>query len=164
MDFSLTTLFVVPVGNTLPTTGSTENLNDGQFGVFKDNARTAGTAGNLGTANFIQFAQGRPSLGLGTKISDKIKTTKVKKWYKITGNGSASNEIWQFTNFSAACGESITLTLRGHSSYLDTISFNGFTRSYTIQTPCCDWGSAQGRRSGAWLPVRGQNCSGIWRS
>ncbi len=38
MDFSLTTLFVVPSSqSTLPTTGSTQNLTAGQFGIF-DNA------------------------------------------------------------------------------------------------------------------------------
>ena len=33
-DFSLTTLFVVPVGNTLPSSGSTQNLTAGQVGIF----------------------------------------------------------------------------------------------------------------------------------
>lgn len=140
MDFSLTTLFVVPVGNTLPTSGSTENLTDGQFGVFKDRARTAATAGNIATAQFIQFAQGRPTSYLGTKVSDYIKSTKVKKWYKVTGSGTAANEIWTFSDFTAKCEQSISLTLRGHSQYLDTISYNGFTRSVTIETPCCDCG------------------------
>lgn len=141
MDFSLTTLYVVPVGNTLPTTGSTENLTNGQFGVFKDRARTAATAGNISTAAFIQFGQGRPTSYLGTKVSDYIKASKVKKWYKVTGSGTAANEIWQFSDFTALCEQSITLTLRGHSQYLDTISYNGFTRSVTIETPCCDCGA-----------------------
>jgi len=140
-DFSLRTLFVVPVGNTLPTTGSIESLTDGQFGITKDDSMTAATAGNIGTATYIQAVQGRPALKLGTKRSDKIKSTKVKKWYKVTGSGTAANEIWDFSDFSAGCDESITLTLRGHSYYLDTISFNGFTRSITIQTPCCDCGA-----------------------
>ena len=35
-DFSLTTLFVVPVGQTaLPSSGSTQNLTAGQVGIFK---------------------------------------------------------------------------------------------------------------------------------
>lgn len=139
-DFSLRTLFVVPVGNALPTTGSTENLAENQFGVYKDLARTAATAANISTANFIQFAQGRPASRLGSKISDKIKSTKVKQYYKITGNATAANEIWQFSNFSAQCDQTLTLTLRGHSSYLDTVSFNGFTQSLSILTPCCECG------------------------
>lgn len=141
MDYSLTTLFVVPVGNSLPTTGSTETLTEGQFGVYKDEQRTAATNANIGTAAFIQFAQGRPNLYIGSKVSDKIKSTKVKKWYKVTGSGTAANEIWKVSNFTASCGESVTLTLRGHSSYLDTISFNGFTRSITVQAPCCECGA-----------------------
>ena len=141
MNYSLTTLFVVPVGNTLPTTGSTETLTEGQFGVYKDEQRTAATNANIGTAAFIQFAQGQPNLYLGSKVSDKIKASKVKKWYKVTGSGTAANEIWSVGNFQASCGEDVTLTLRGHSSYLDTISFNGFTRSITVKAPCCDCGA-----------------------
>jgi len=38
------------------------------------------------------------------------------------------------------CGEVVTVTLRAHSSYLDTLYFNGFTRSITVQAPCCDCG------------------------
>jgi hypothetical protein len=33
------------------------------------------------------------------------------------------------------------VTLRGHSSYLDTLYFNGFTRSVTVNAPCCDCGT-----------------------
>lgn len=131
---------MVPVSNTLPTSGSTENLTNGQFGVFKDTARTVATAGNSSTANFIQFFQGN-NLNIGSTGSDKIKASKVKKWYKVTGNSSASNEIYSVSDFTVQCGEDVTLTLRGHSSYLDTISFNGFTRSYTVKAPCCDCGA-----------------------
>lgn len=140
MDYSLTSVFVVPVGNTLPTTGSSENLTNGQTGIFKDKAVTPATAGNASTANFLQVFQGN-DLGIGTSRSDAIKASKVKKWYKVTGNGSASNEIYEVGNFTVKCGEDVTLTLRGHSSYLDTISFNGFTRSITVKAPCCDCGS-----------------------
>jgi len=140
MDFSLTTLFVVPVGNSLPTVGSTESLTAGQFGIFKDRARTAATAGNIGSASFIQFGQGRPTSYLGTKVSDYVKASKVKKWYKVTGSATAANEIWEFSGFSAKCDQDVSLTLRGHSQYLDTISYNGFTRSITVKMPCCDCG------------------------
>lgn len=141
MEFSLTTLFVLPVGNTLPVSGGTQNLTDGQFGVFKDEARTIATNGNISTAAFIQFFQGQDtSLSIGSKPSDKIKASKVKKWYKVTGNATAANEIWQVSDWTAKCGETITLTLVAHSSYLDTISFNGLTRSVTIKTPCCECG------------------------
>lgn len=138
--YSLRTLFVFPVGNTLPSSGSTENLSNRQVGVFKDAARTVATAGNVSTANFIQIAQGQ-DLYLGSKISDKIKSTKVKKWYKVTGNATAANEIWTFSSFQAKCDQAVTFTINAHSSYLDTISFNGLTRSVTFQTPCCDCGT-----------------------
>lgn len=141
MDFSLTTLFVVPVGNTLPTSGSTQNLTEGQFGVVKDLAETAVTAGTIGSAQFIKFVQGRAASRLGTKKSDKVKSTKVKKWYKVSGNATAANEIWSLSGFTGRCDETLTLTLRGHSAYLDSISYNGFTRSISIQTPCCDCGA-----------------------
>lgn len=141
MDYSLTTVFVVPVGNTLPTSGTTETLTEGQFGVFKDEQRAAATNGNIAAGAFIQFAQGQPNLYLGSKISDKIKSTKVKKWYKVTGSATAANEIWKVSDFTASCGEDVTLTLRGHSKYLDTIAFNGLTRSITVKAPCCDCGA-----------------------
>jgi len=144
-EYSLTTLFVVPVGNTLPTIGSTQNLTAGQFGVFKDDARTIATNGNIATAKFIQFFQGHEaSIGasIGSKPSDRIKASKVKRWYKVSGNATAANEIWTVSDFTGKCGEDYTLTLLAHSSYLDTISFNGLTRSVTIKAPCCDCGAS----------------------
>lgn len=141
-DFSLTTLFVVPVGNTLPASGGTEAQAAGVFSVRKDEARTIANNGNIATAKFIQFFQGRNStLMLGSKPSDKIKASKVKKWSKATGSATAANEIWKASDFTVKCGESLTLTLRGHSKFLDTISFNGLTRSVTVQAPCCDCGA-----------------------
>ena len=44
------------------------------------------------------------------------------------------------TNFNVQCGDIVTLTLRAHSSYIDTLYFNGFTRSVVVQAPCCDCG------------------------
>jgi len=142
-EYSLTSVFVVPVGNTLPTTGGTQNLTAGQFGVFKDEARTIATNGNIATAAFIQFFQGREaSIGavLGSKPSDKIKSTKLKKWYKIVGSGTAAVQITTVGDFTAGCGEDLSLTIRAHSSYLDMLSFNGLTRSITVKTPCCACG------------------------
>ncbi len=141
-EYSLTPLFVVPVGNTLPTSGGTELQTAGQFSVRKDEARTIANNGNIATAKFIQFFQGRNStLMLGSKPSDKIKAANVTKWYKHTGNATAANEIWSASAFTAKCGEDVTLTLRGHSKFLDTISFNGLQRSVTVKAPCCDCGA-----------------------
>lgn len=141
-SYSLTTLFVVPVGNTFPTTGSTENLTAHQVGIFKDAQRVAATSANISTAEFIQIAEGQPNtLNVGTKISDKIKSTKVKKKWKVFGQSTAQVQITEFSNFSGKCDEWLTLSLRSHSSYIDTISFNGLTQNIVIQLPCCDCGA-----------------------
>lgn len=143
-EYSLTNVFVVPVGNTLPTTGSTQNLTAGQFGVFKDDARTIATNGNIAAASFIQFFQGRDTtIGavIGSKPSDKIKSTKVKKWFKIVGSGTSAVQISTVGAFTVGCGEEVTLTLRAHSSYIDALAFNGLTKSVTVKTPCCACGA-----------------------
>jgi len=143
-EYSLTNVFVVPVGNTLPVAGSTQNLTAGQFGVFKDDARTIATNGNIAVASYIQFFQGRDAtIGavLGSKPSDKIKASKVKKWFKIVGDGTSAVQISTVGAFTAGCGEDITLTIRAHSSYIDMLSFNGLQRSVTVKTPCCDCGA-----------------------
>ena len=140
-DFSLPTLFVVPVGNSYPTSGSTNALAAGQVGVFLPNY-SAATAGTVVGAKYITIAQGRSeTLYQGSKQSDKIAASKVKKWYKVVGQGGANNEIQEMSNFSAPCASQLTVTFRVHSSYADTISFNGITRSVTIQTPCCACGA-----------------------
>ena len=144
-DFSLTTLFVVPVGqSSVPSSGSTQNLTAGTVGIFKSDYSVA-TAGNVAAAPYFYVAQGRTNTYLqGSKRSDKISGknnagtgANVTEWYKVSACPTAANQITDVTNFSVQCGESITLTLRAHSSYIDTLYFNGFTRSVTIQAPCC---------------------------
>jgi len=146
-DFSLTTLFVVPVGQTaLPSSGSTQNLTAGQVGFFRNDYSIA-TAVNIAAAPYFYVAQGRTNTYLqGSKRSDKIKgcpsgsgcNSNVTEWYKVSGCPTAANQITDVTNFTVQCGEVITLTLRAHSSYIDTLYFNGFTRSVTVQAPCCN--------------------------
>lgn len=142
MDFSLTTLFVVPSSqSTLPTTGSTQNLTAGQFGIF-DNAYATTATGTIATKPYIYLAQGRGNTYLqASKRSDKISKTGIVKWYYVAGNATALNQITDIGNFNVKCGEYVTLTLRAHSSYIDTLYFNGFTRSVTVQAPCCDCGA-----------------------
>lgn len=149
-DFSLTTLFVVPVGQTaLPSSGSTQDLTAGQVGFFKNDYSVA-TAGNIAAAPYFYVAQGRENTYLqGSKRSDKIKgcpsgagcSSNVTEWYKVSGCGTPSVQITDVGNWNVQCGEVVTLTLRAHSSYLDTLYFNGFTRSVTVQAPCCDCGA-----------------------
>jgi len=146
-DFSLTTLFVVPVGQTsVPSSGSTQDLDPGIVGIFKSDYSTA-TALNIAASPYFYVAQGRTNTYLqGSKRSDKIKgcpsgsgcNSNVTEWYKVTGCPTAANQITDVTDFLVQCGESITLTLRGFSSYINTLYFNGFTRSVTIQAPCCN--------------------------
>jgi len=144
-DFSLTTLFVVPVGQgTVPSSGSTQDLDPGIVGIFNN---LYATVDDTTIANFPYFyiAQGRENTYLqGSKRSDRISGinnstygTNVTEWYKVTGCPTAANQITDVTDFTVQCGESITLTLRASSSYINTLYFNGFTRSVTIQAPCC---------------------------
>jgi len=148
-DFSLTTLFVVPVGQTtVPSSGSTQDLTAGQVGIFL-NDYSAATAGNIAAAPYFYIAQGRTNTYLlGSKRSDKIKgcatancSSNVTEWYKVTGCGTPAVQITEISGFSAQCGDVVTLTLRAHSSYLDTLYFNGYTKSVTVQAPCCDCGA-----------------------
>ncbi len=147
-DFSLTTLFVVPVGQTaLPSSGSTQDLTAGQVGFFASDYSVA-TAGNIATSPYFYVAQGRANTYLqGSKRSDKISGSlnagnneNVTEWYKVSGCSTAANQITDVSNFTVQCGDVVTLTLRAHSSYIDTLYFNGFTRSVTVQAPCCECG------------------------
>ena len=148
--FALTTLFVVPVGQTtLPSTGSTQDLTKGQVGFFNSSYATV-TAGTIAASPYFYVAQGRENTYLqGSKRSDKIKgcptagaacNSNVTEWYKVTGCSDVSNQITDVTDFKVQCGEILTLTLRAHSSYIDTLYFNGFTRSVTVNAPCCECG------------------------
>jgi hypothetical protein len=145
-DFSLTTVFVVPVGqDAVPSSGSTQDLDAGVVGIFNNLYATV-TSGTIANFPYFYVAQGRDNTYLqGSKRSDKISGinnssygTNVTEWYKVTGCPTAANQITDVTDFTVQCGDVITLTLRAHSSYIDTLYFNGFTRSVTIQAPCCN--------------------------
>jgi len=147
-DFSLTIVFVSPVGNTLPSSGSTQDLTPGKFGFFL-NTYAVATAGNIAAAPYFYVAQGRTNTYLeGSKRSDKIKgcptancRSNVTEWYKVVGCATPINQVTDVSGFNVKCGEIVTLTLRAHSSYINTLYFNGFTRSVTVQAPCCDCGA-----------------------
>jgi hypothetical protein len=142
MDFSLVTLFVVPTSqSSLPTTGSTQDLTAGQVGFFSPSYATV-TAGTIPNQKYVYVAQGRANEYLqGSKRSDKIDKNKIVDWYFVEGNATALPQITEISDFTVGCGEYVTLTLRAHSSYIDTLYFNGFTRSVTVQAPCCDCGA-----------------------
>ena len=143
-DFSLTTLFVVPVGNTLPSAGSTQNLTAGQFGIFKADYSVA-TDLNITTNNpYFYIAQGRTNTYLqGSKRSDKIASdgSNVTAWYTVTGSPVAANQVTDISNWTVTPGTDVTVTLRAFSSYLNTLYFNGFTRSVTVKGECLACGA-----------------------
>jgi hypothetical protein len=145
-DFSLTTFFVVPVGQaTYPSTGSTQDLTAGQVGFFNQ-AYVALTSGTIAAADYFYVAQGRTNTYLqGSKRSDKIKgcptancRSNVTEWYKVTGCPYPTVQITEIDDWHVKCGDILTLTIRAHSSYLDTLYFNGLTRSVTVVAPCCE--------------------------
>ena len=149
-DFSLTTLFVVPSGSSIASSGSTQDLTAGQVGFFGQGAGgpyTALTAGTIAAAPYFYVAQGRANTYLqGSKRSDKISgvlnagQTNVTEWYAVAGCATAATQVTDVAGWNVKCGDIVTLTLRAHSSYIDTLYFNGFTRSVTVQAPCCDCG------------------------
>jgi hypothetical protein len=148
-DFSLTTLFVVPVGATVPSTGSTQDLTAGQVGIYL-NDYSAATAGNIAAAPYFYIAQGRTNTYLqGSKRSDKIKgchergcKSNVTEWYMVEGCPTPVNQITDISDWTnVRCGDAVTLTIRAHSSYLDTLYYNGLTRSVTVTAPCCECGA-----------------------
>jgi hypothetical protein len=147
-DFSLTTLFVVPVaqGSTFPSSGSTQNLAAGIVGVFTNTYAATLTPGS---APYFYIAQGRQNTYLqGSKRSDKISgcgeggncKSNVTEFYTVAGCPTAATQVTDVDGWNVKCGDVVTLTLRAHSSYIDTLYFNGFTRSVTVQAPCCDCG------------------------
>lgn len=138
----LTTMFVVPTGNTLPTgSNSTNTLTSGQFGIFlPDN--TPATVGNVGSARYIYFAQGRNVYSgyEGSKKSDWIQASNIINWYKVTGNLQQSTQVTEITSLTAGCQQDISITLRLDSYYIRAAYNNGLTRSVMVTTPCCDCG------------------------
>ena len=156
-DFSLTTLFVVPsTQTTFRSSGSTQDLTPGEVGIF-NSAYAAVTGSTIVNTPYFFVAQGRTNTYLqGSKRSDKIGVAKtvlsgnaenvvtrnsnVTEWYKVSGCATAANQITNVGGWNVKCGDIVTLTLRAHSSYIDTLYFNGFTRSVTVQAPCCDCG------------------------
>jgi hypothetical protein len=149
-DFSLNTLFVVPVGSNIASTGSTQNLSAGEVGFFNADYTVIDPASPTATGNYFYVAQGRVNTYLqGTKRSDKIAgcptgsscKSNVTEFYKVSGCPTPVTQVTDVDGWNVHCGDVVTLTLRAHSSYLDTLYFNGFTRSVTVQAPCCDCGA-----------------------
>lgn len=148
MDFSLTTLFVLPNGNLAADGFKRENLKPGQFGVFNSRYKAVTTAGDAAKSPHIVFGQGRIENvpGLTHKYSDKVSRGSLVEWYKTTGNPSAKNQITyagfdgvdHTKSISVGCNEQVSLTIRARSLYIDTAFAYGLTRTVTFTTPCCE--------------------------
>jgi hypothetical protein len=140
MDFfSLTHLIVVPTGNSIPTTGSTQDLTAGQVGVFGPDYAPA-TSGDVATDPYVYIAQGRAEKSLPSLRSDKIAPNKIIQWSRVTGSDTYSNQIVEISDFKAQCNEDLAVTVRLDSFYLRTAFYNGLTRSFVVKTPCCECG------------------------
>lgn len=146
MDFSLTTLYVLPSGNVAPLNFKRENLKPGQFGIFNSRYKAVTTAAEVGTSPYIVFGQGRLENvpGLTHKYSDKISKGSVIEWYKTTASPTAKNQI-TFAGFDgvdnaktikAGPDEQFSLTVRLRSLYIDNAFAYGLTRTVTVTTPC----------------------------
>jgi hypothetical protein len=124
-------------------------LTAGEVGFFS-NTYAAVDATDIADSPYFYVAQGRENTYLqGSKRSDKIKgcptagascNSNVTEWYKVSGCATAANQITDITDFKVQCGEILTVTLRAFSNYINTLYFNGFTRSVTVQAPCCECG------------------------
>lgn len=139
MDFSIPQLFVLQPGNTLPTSGSTQNLAPGQAGVFLPSYVPA-TNGNVAGAKWVQIFQGRLEEvpNLKSKRSDKIKVSHIQEFYKVVAEDTARVQITDITGIEVHCGETISITTRLFSKYINASYDNGLTRSWTLSAPCCD--------------------------
>ena len=138
MNYQLTNVFVSPVSNSLPTTGTTANLTANQLGVYLPNL-TPATSGNAAAAEYLRIVQQRPNsdLNLPTIKSDAIADNKVIKKYKVVGS-TGQVQVGQLTDFDVKCDEDLTVTLRVWED--DTLmSFaDGLTKTFVKRTPCCE--------------------------
>lgn len=138
MDFSLTTIFVNPVGSTLASAGATSALTPGKIGFFKKTYAAPAVAADT---EFV-IAQGRMAneIPQTTKKSDVIRNSKVIRYKKFPAVTAFQPKIIEISDFTARCGEEVSITLRTFSKYLRVSYFNGMTNTFTIQTPCCECG------------------------
>lgn len=138
MKPNMTALFVVPTGNSLPTTGKNNLLTNGQVGIFLPDG-TAATPLNVGSAKYIQICQDRNiySPNEGTKNSDFIYPSKVINWYKVPGSLVQNFQITEVTGLTAGCNEDISVTIRLDSYYIRSVFGTLLTRSVITTTPCC---------------------------
>lgn len=148
MDFSLTTLFVLPTGGLVADNFKRENLKPTQFGIFNSRYKAVTSANEAKKSPYIVFGQGRIENvpGLTHKYSDKVSPGSLIEWYKTTASPTAKHQI-TYAGFDgvdntktlkAGCDQQYSLTIRGRSLYIDTAFAYGLTRTVTVTTPCCE--------------------------
>ena len=139
MDFSLTTLFVVPTNGALAT-GDSGTMTQNKIGVFLDGGKTLGTTSNV-VGKKIQVMQGRSledMKRLGSKKSGVFSKDSMLEWYKVlptTGNQTTKIEL---TSFKFKCGEDYAFTMKFSSFYLGASYYDGLVESVFFNAPCCD--------------------------
>ena len=141
-EFSIPLLLIATNNGTLGSV-ATNLLAGGVIGVY-DNTYAVASSGTIAAKPYIYIAEGRIESipGVGSKRSDKIAAGNVIDWYKVTSISNNVTEIATFSNFSVLCQQDITFTVLLHSSYIDTLYYNGLTRSVTVTSACCNCGTA----------------------
>lgn len=138
-DFAPTTLFVVPSA-TLASTGSTQDLTPNQLGIFGPDYAIV-NSGTIAGVKYFFLAQGRTANALpelGSKRSDNIDKLRIIDWYKTVAEPDSNGQVTEIAGFHIQCGEFVNLTLRGFSKITEAFNFNGFTKTVSVQAPCCD--------------------------
>src|SRR6478736_4334876 len=148
MDFSVTTLYVLPSGTLAADNFKRENLKPTQFGIFNSRYKAVTTAGDALKSPYIVFGQGRIENvpGLTHKYSDKVSPGSLLEWYKTTGSPTFKTQITyagfdgvdETKTLKANCDEQYSLTIRGRSLYIDSAYAYGLTQTVTVTTPCCE--------------------------
>lgn len=138
MDFSLTTLFVVPSDNVFPADVPTEQLAPKQFGVYGASYQTS-----IGNDPYFYLVQGRKENvpHTGSKRSAKIGRNKILSYYKVPAEQQTRNQHTAVSDFNIKCGQEVVVTVRAHSNYIDIGFANGYTQSVVVPAPCCGCGS-----------------------
>lgn len=143
MQSPITKLFVLSNPNTFPTSGSTQNLLEKQFGVFLPNY-TPAAAGTSAAAKYLYLAQGRPTSAphLPSKKTEKIYKDLVTDWYKVPAKTANTVQVTEIKNWNLKCDQSISVTLRAFSNYINVTHTGGMVRGVVVNTPCCDCDSS----------------------
>src|SRR4051812_4726036 len=125
MDFSLTTLYVLPNGVLAPDGFKRESLQPTQFGIFNSRYKAVTSAGDAARSPHIVFGQGRIEQvpGLTSKYSDKVSSGSLIEWYKVNASPVSKNQITyagydgidETKTLKAGCDEQYSLTVRARS-------------------------------------------------